>query len=518
MLKSAVLRAAVGVLLCIAGFVLSRVSHVRQTSVRIDAGGCHVVADVLDNGNDHVHGYVVLLHGLAANKEIMSYLAHSFAAQNLRVFVPDLPGHGRTPGPFSPDRAQLCSEQMIHQLILRGVINPSLTILAGHSMGGAIALRIAAHLLVAGVIAISPAPMRPAPLVWPEFLLYTDPPPAPTNTLVLSGALEPQSIRNLSEGLLPSPPAASQKYQIIPLATHASLIFDRDSANAMLGWTERILGADPTRASSSLRLFCPAFLGFLGLLLLARPFLRELLADPATNIANKKTSPDAPPVPPNRDVVTRNGPSLWLLLLQVFLCSVPVVFLLRYVHPLRFLHIFEGDYFAAFLLLLGILLLLLNRARLPGLLKLTPSKLIAAAVAALVFHLLATAWSDLTFSEAWLTLHRWFRFPVLLVAVLPYHFAEEALLGPLATRSPRWRLAVALLLRFAAWSVLLGAILLLHSGQMLLVLLLPYIALFCLFQRAGMDAVRNDTGSALAAALFGAILLAGFCLVIFPVT
>jgi len=33
-----------------------------------------------------------------------------------------------------------------------------------------------------------------------------------------------------------------------------------------------------------------------------------------------------------------------------------------------------------------------------------------------------------------------------------------------------------------------------------------------------MDIVRNETGSAAAAALFGAILQAGFCLVIFPLT
>jgi hypothetical protein len=33
-----------------------------------------------------------------------------------------------------------------------------------------------------------------------------------------------------------------------------------------------------------------------------------------------------------------------------------------------------------------------------------------------------------------------------------------------------------------------------------------------------MDLVERESGSALAAAVFGAILLAGFCLVIFPVT
>ena len=34
----------------------------------------------------------MLFHGLSANKKIMAYLARGFASQNLRVFVPDLPG------------------------------------------------------------------------------------------------------------------------------------------------------------------------------------------------------------------------------------------------------------------------------------------------------------------------------------------------------------------------------------------------------------------------------------------
>jgi hypothetical protein len=49
-------------------------------------------------------------------------------------------------------------------------------------------------------------------------------------------------------------------------------------------------------------------------------------------------------------------------------------------------------------------------------------------------------------------------------------------------------------------------------------LLGPYMALCNVLQRSGMDIIREKTGSAAAAALFGAILLAGFCVVIFPIT
>ena len=47
-------------------------------------------------------GSIILFHGLSANKKVMAFTAQEFANQELRVFVPDLPGHGKTPGPFSP--------------------------------------------------------------------------------------------------------------------------------------------------------------------------------------------------------------------------------------------------------------------------------------------------------------------------------------------------------------------------------------------------------------------------------
>jgi hypothetical protein len=129
-----------------------------------------------------------------------------------------------------------------------------------------------------------------------------------------------------------------------------------------------------------------------------------------------------------------------------------------------------------------------------------------------------TAWFDLSFYEAWLTAAKWARFPFLLIVLLPYHVAEESLLGsPQPGR--RWqRLAAGLSLRLISWSALMAGVLLLHSGEILMGLLAPYLAMFNVLQRSGMDIIREESGSTAAAALFGAILLAGFCLVIFPIT
>src|SRR5260370_3376715 len=135
--------------------------------------------------------------------------------------------------------------------------------------------------------------------------------------------------------------------------------------------------------------------------------------------------------------------------------------------------------------------------------------LLAAVLAGVVLLLLATAWFDLTFYEAWLTTAKWARFPFLLAVLLPYHFAEEILLGPLQ-QGKRWRrLALALTLRLMSWGAMMGGVLLLHSGEILIGLLAFYMALFNILQRSGMGIVHEGTGSAGRTGALGAILLAG---------
>jgi hypothetical protein len=194
------------------------------------------------------------------------------------------------------------------------------------------------------------------------------------------------------------------------------------------------------------------------------------------------------------------------------------VVILRFWNPLKVIGIFQGDYLASFMLLLGTALVLAHWKSLRTELSAPVRMLAAAAFAALFLHLLVTAWFDLSFYVAWLTAAKWARFPFLLVVLLPYHVAEEFLLGtPQSGR--RWqRLAVALSLRLISWGALMAGVLFLHSGEILMGLLSVYFALFNVLQRSAMDIVRKETGSIAATALFGAILLAGFCLVIFPIT
>jgi lipopolysaccharide export LptBFGC system permease protein LptF len=68
------------------------------------------------------------------------------------------------------------------------------------------------------------------------------------------------------------------------------------------------------------------------------------------------------------------------------------------------------------------------------------------------------------------------------------------------------------------WLALALGVIYLKTGEILLVLLSPYFALEFLAVGLGIQLVRQKSGSPTAAAIFGAILLAGFCLVLFPLS
>jgi len=81
----------------------------------------------------------VLFHGLAANKYIMRYLARGFAELGLTVYVPDLPGHGARPGPFTAANAEDCARLIAARIVGARTDRSGRTILAdtrwrGHAL------------------------------------------------------------------------------------------------------------------------------------------------------------------------------------------------------------------------------------------------------------------------------------------------------------------------------------------------------------------------------------------------
>jgi pimeloyl-ACP methyl ester carboxylesterase len=496
------LRGLLAVGLLVTGFAFTRAPRYRESTVLADAGGCRMEVEVVESASGAASSSVVLFHGLAANKTIMSFIARGFAEQGLRVYMPDLPGHGRTPGPFTPQRAERCAESLVRGLAAHGLIDPQRTVLAGHSLGGIIAVRVAAHVRVAGSIAISPAPARAAHGVSPEMLLFADRVALPANTLIISGSLEPERMRANAAELLDSRTDDSSRFEMVPWASHASLLFSPAAVRLCQAWVARFQPPAKISALPSLLGLLGAVVGFAGLMLLAGPFIREVLGP--SEAAQPAATADG-------------GHSPIRTVLECAAFSSLAVLLLKFWLPLRFVQLFEGDYLASFFLVAGALVLLLHRKALPVALRKNARGLLGAAFAGAVLLLLVSGWLQLTATEAWLTAARWMRFPVFLVAAFAFSLAMETWLGPTTVRTGWRRLLLAWSLLLIVWLALAGGFFYLHSGEVLLVLLAPYFAVLFLLQRFGVDLVYRETRSPAAAALFGAILLAGFCLALFPV-
>ncbi len=444
-------------------------------------------------------GSVVLLHGLSANKLIMQYLARSFAQLGLRVYIPDLPGHGRSPGPFTPERAEGCAASLVRGLSARGMIVPNRTILAGHSMGGAIALLEAEKLRPAGVIAISPAPMQPEHGVIRENLLFHNLPKVSPNTQILAGEFEPRGIVENARDLAEKSADFSVQFTVVPSNTHVSVLFSPTVARECQAWAAKALSLpDDARLPSRVYLL-GCLLGLVGIVLVGGPFLREIHGNE-----------------PREDLSAASALPRLRGALEIALFSAAALHLLHYGHALHVLHLFEGDYLASFLLIVGVGLILLHLKPARAHLRAPAGLIFATAFAAILLHFLVTGWFELTATEAWLTVSRWERFPLFFLAAFLFLFGVELLAGPVAKGRLRygyWFGLIAL-----AWLALAGGVLYLKSGEILLVLLSPYFALFFLLSGLGTQLVRRLSGSAVAAAVFGAILLTGFCLVLFPVS
>lgn len=501
--KNQLLQACCGIFCLVVGAVLALYPTRRYTEHRyvVDAAACRM--DLLmvtraDRATDAEAGSVVLFHGIAANKIIMQYLARAFAELGLQVFIPDLPGHGNSPGPFTPELAESCSASLLRGLAARGMIIPSRTILAGHSMGAAIALRVADKFRPGGVIAISPAPMQPAHGVVSEELLFHTLPLLTPNTLILVGQLEPGHIRENAADLAGSPTGWVRFFEV-PGNTHVSMLVSPTVARESQSWAARVLSLPNTARLPSRVNVLACILGIAGVLLIGGPFLREMVGNnPLTDLE----AADA--VPPIRGAV------------EVVLFSAVAVQILRYVQPLRILHLFEGDYLAGFFLIVGLGLILMHLKPARNGLRTRPGLLLGAAAAAILIHLLLTGWLELTASGASLTLQRSERFPLFLAAAFLYLYGIELVAGPVVNAYKRY--AFWFLLLVLAWLPIVFGVLYLRTGEILPVILSLYFAIQALLAGLGIQLVRRQSGSPTVAALFGAILLVGFCLLLFPLS
>jgi pimeloyl-ACP methyl ester carboxylesterase len=516
--------AIVGLVLLALGSHWIRVAELPKQEIWLNAGGCQTPMTVLDPPADvKPAGSVVLLHGLSANRRLMMYLAEDFAGHGFRAYALDLPGHGDSRDAFSFARAQDCATAAVESLIRSGQLDPQKTILLGHSMGGAIAIRMADRDPVAATIALSPAPMNA-------------PQRMPANLLVFSASADLGILKRVAQGLAdsaggertaPEDFVQQRAFDLrhLPRSTHTSLLSDRRVAHDSEKWAMQTLFPDIASDTLTLNLDLATYetfgkgrrrlaggvLGFLGILLLF-PMAVTLAAKFAAPSAASNGAAPQLESPGNR-------PSARLLLGEGALCAMVGVLVLVLGVPLKFLHLYTGAYLASLLLIVGILLLIFNFGFAMEYASLHIKPLAVAAILGFATFLAIGAWMNWQLDDAWLNAPRWLRFAGLLPVTWIYCLAEEVTLGPVHHGLERTvRFAVFLLLRLELFLACTLAWYLFASGQVLIPLLFVFLAAFSILQRLATDALRVRTGSVTAAALFGAILASWFIAGVFPLT
>src|ERR1700684_800369 len=106
----------IALILGIAGFILLflgahwiRLAALPKQNSVLEEGGCHIPMTLLSPPLVvSPAGSVILIHGLSANRRLMTYLGADFAGHGFRSYLLDLPGHGDNQDAFTFAAAQRC--------------------------------------------------------------------------------------------------------------------------------------------------------------------------------------------------------------------------------------------------------------------------------------------------------------------------------------------------------------------------------------------------------------------------
>jgi pimeloyl-ACP methyl ester carboxylesterase len=510
----------VGLLLLLLGWRVGELHRLPAHELTLGES-CRLPVRVIGDSGKPGQPSVIVFHGLGANQGVMEALGQALANAKLKVFTPDLPGHGNNSSPFTPQHAEACAVEAVGALEKNGQIQLDRTAFVGHSMGGALAIRMAEYFPAAATVAISPAPLSDVPGMPEGAILMEKPRRIPVNLLVFVGQFDfpfmKRSARNLvaaAGGERFAEPEDFQQRRAMRLlaiagATHTSLIYNTTVWDLILNhWLAPSLGLAENHQYFSSLYWGPA----LGLAGLALCF--PLIVSAVASMLRTHPSPIATERP-------LGSMAVFFWLVAGFLA----VSVLYFAVPLRFMKMYSADYLVFCLLIAGVVLCpLIWRMQRPrsGLSKESVWRptLVGTILGFLVMFAFG-AWANRALTDMWLNNARWMRFPIILIACLPLAFAEEWVLG--APEVGSWlvgirRYLLFFLLRFLIWLSILFAVYVYSSQQILLAVLVLYMGLFSAFVRLGADEVRRRIPSPVGAAIFTTILMAWFIAAVFPLT
>ncbi len=182
----------------------------------------------------------LLLHGYIANRRQLLHLAQVLAASGAEVYVMDLPGRGDHDGGVSPrpefgptatlptPRENRAAVVVVGHLRRTRGVAPWQTVLAGHSLGGGVALGVARSYRPLTVVSLAglERPVRPG---------------EPPNPLFVTARLEIPALRGAADRMYArAQPGRTERQEF--LAIHSTLPFHSSAQRALVEWTNRALG------------------------------------------------------------------------------------------------------------------------------------------------------------------------------------------------------------------------------------------------------------------------------------
>ncbi|MDE3135330.1 MAG: alpha/beta fold hydrolase [Acidobacteriota bacterium] len=472
------------------------------------ADSCHTPARVISSPSGPTSRTAILLHGLSASAAIMEPLGQSLAIAGWRVFLLDLPGHGRSIEPFSYAQADACAAGAADYLEREDQILPAQTILVGHSLGGAVVLHLARRFPAVATIAISPAPTAM-------------PRPIPANLLILAGQFDLGPVKKMARSLLNAargPRIALRDFaaraavalHFLPAQMHGSMVLGPATWRLVLGWAGRAADAGPSSSVPIEALARPLAALFAQFSLLAG---LVLLVAPAESLFARVFSVESPIAQPaGPGFGWRGALGRWALASFFAVSALGLLHVSQYVHPVGLL---DGDWAAYVALLTGIVLAALAKKVVSQGLRFDPRMEAFAAISAIVIVFAFGLALRPELAEVSFNAERLWRWPALVGFIWPYFLVEEAVLGP---PSGWLRFFLFVGMRAIVWLAQLFALFVFWRSGLVLVLLGPGFAIASLGQRFAADALRRRGAGITSTALFDAILAAAILALVLPLT
>ena len=459
-------------------------------------------------------GRVLVVHGLDANRGLMTLFSAALADGGFELYVIDLPGHGESKAEFTTDSAEKAVQNTVAYL-------GKDTVVIGHSLGAGILLDLATSQHFSSMVLLAPPPV-------PIDQIRAD------RVLIATGSIDLPRIRDFVP-IAADLAGSHVDTWILPLAAHTTPVFHPGYIKRVVDW----LGGDGRRTRTVSRIGWIAVMFVAGLLFGATIYsaprrrgedARSIKSREASSVRADGVARSASPIGRSRkqgsapmqidaELTAPSAPSAQtpllceegnkpahVLLVQYVVACAATVLLLKFVNPLAPIHLFGTDYLLGFVFVAGLFLTIAGMYQRRDAVRLEPTALLLAISAAAYVIVVPGLLVLSHVMHMSLSGGRWWRFPVILAAGLPLFVFDEVAIRNI---KPQWKsAAIALLTRALLLAAMLTGVLILNRESSFLVLIAPPVTLFWIGLWFAGAIIYKKTGDPLSTALFSAIVQA----------